>query len=135
VSVVIAVVVQTAVTALTFATIAEGRSSGVIRPDQRIVRTQADWETLWSRHMPDGAPPPVDFAASMVAAVFLGERPTSGFRVEIAEIRATANEVVVEYVERRPAPGDMTAQVLTNPFHIVRAPRAEGPVRFVRRAP
>jgi hypothetical protein len=36
----------------------------------------------------------------------------------------------VDYVETRPAPGAVTAQVLTAPYHLVAVPRHDGEVRF-----
>ncbi len=38
--------------------------------------------------------------------------------------------MVVNWVERPPAPGQMAAQVMTAPSHIVTVPRFEGQVRF-----
>ena len=38
----------------------------------------------------------------------------------------------MRYRERRPAPGMLSAQVLTFPYSIVAVPRLTGPVRFER---
>jgi hypothetical protein len=68
-----------------------------------------------------------------VIAVFLGTRPTAGFSVTITAIAQDSGKVVVEYVERKPRPDMMVAQVLTAPFHIVKVPKDIGGVVEVRK--
>jgi hypothetical protein len=70
----------------------------------------------------------------MVAAVFLGARPTGGYGVEITGTRRDGDTLVVEFVERRPGPDAIVTQALTAPYHIVTLPRHEGAVVF-RSAP
>jgi hypothetical protein len=111
-------------------TVAQGSRSGIEEHREAIVRTAADWPALWKAHGASGSPPAVDFANDMVVAVFLGTRPTGGFRVEITGAHAEAQSLVVDYVERRPGPEDIVSQALTSPFHIVRLPRHAGPVSF-----
>ena len=62
--------------------------------------------------------------------VFLGTRPTAGFSVRITAVTAKDGGAVVEYVEGRPRPGGMTAQVITSPFHLVTVPRTIETVVF-----
>lgn len=112
-------------------TLARGPDSGIVQPRQVVVRSIEAWQALWKDHA-SGAPPAVDFSHSMVLGVFLGSRPTAGYDVEIVQVRRTGSGLVAEYIERRPAPGALTAQVLTAPYHLVRVARAEGPVEFVR---
>lgn len=120
---------------LVLATVAQGAMSNIDEPRQVVVRTAAEWQALWKAHDPEGATPVVDFEVSMVAAVFLGSRPTAGFAVEITAVKTEGTRLVVEYRERRPPPDAIVAQVLTSPFHIVRLARATGPVEFRRLGP
>jgi hypothetical protein len=113
-------------------TVAQGPSSGIEEPRQVVVRSPAEWETLWKSHAGPQAAPAVDFSTSLVAAVFLGTRPTGGFRVEIVAARRENDALVVEYVERRPAADTLVTQILTSPFHMVSLPRFTGPIRFRR---
>ena len=116
----------------TVPTVAQGPSSGVEEPRQVVVRSRAEWDTLWKSHAGPQTAPAVDFSTSMVAAVFLGTRPTGGYRVEIVGARREDDALVVEYVERPPASDALVAQVLTSPFHMVRLPLFNGPIRFRR---
>lgn len=119
-------------TAPSLKTIERGQNSQVESPRQAAVRMPAEWSTLWRAHAPNRPAPDVDFSTTMVAAVFLGSRPTGGFSVEIVRTRVDGQSLVVEYVEKRPAPDAITAQVLSSPYHIVAVPAHSGTVSFVK---
>jgi VWFA-related protein len=113
--------------------VTRGFHSGVEEYREVIARTEAEWQALWKR-LPAGdrMAPKVTFENTMVVAVFLGSRPTAGYGVEITGVGIDDDTLVVEYVERRPPPGAMTAQVMTSPFAVAGVPMHAGPVRFVR---
>jgi hypothetical protein len=113
-------------------TVAQGTNSGIEDPVEVVVRSQAEWDRLWKSHGGAQSAPPVDFSKELVAGVFLGTRSSAGFSVEIAGYRRDGSALVIDYVERVPAAGAIVAQVLTSPYHIVRLPRFDGPVRFRR---
>jgi hypothetical protein len=104
---------------------------------QNIVRSQAEWLTLWRRHSNDlnATPPAVVFDLEIVAAIFLGEKPTGGYDVTILRAGQSGDELIVEYQEKTPAPGSINIQVFQQPFHIVRINREVGPKVTFRRAP
>ena len=118
-----------------FSTLAKGLASGVDQPAQVVVRSRNDWVALWSRHMgTQTAPPPppsVDFSRDMVVALFMGERPTGGYAIEVTHIERTDAGLAIRYRTTRPDPAGMHAQVLTQPFHLITLPRADVPVTFV----
>jgi hypothetical protein len=109
----------------------QGSNSQIDEPRTAVVRSAAAWNALWKEHsagpMPAGE---IDFGRFMIVGVFLGTRPTAGYTVEITGMRTTGGVTLVEYRERGPAPGDIAAQMLTAPFHLVRVPRVEGRVEF-----
>jgi hypothetical protein len=109
--------------------------SSVDEPLEVVVRTQREWESLWQR-LGSGEPrPPMDFGKKMIVGVFLGSRPTAGYRVDIVEVASQGDAVVVRYTERKPAPGRMVAQIVTAPFHLVSCDRRGGAVKFVSKEP
>lgn len=85
---------------VSFATVTQGTDSSIDESRQVVIRSAAEWQALWKAHDADRAAPVVDFARS-----------------------------VVEYLERRPPPEALTAQVLTSPYH----PREPSPRRRHRR--
>lgn len=111
-------------------TIDRGGSSDFESSRQAVVKTAAEWAALWHGHAPGRPAPAVDFSTSQVLAVFLGTRPTAGFSVEIIGTHVDNGVLVVQYVETRPAPESVTAQILTAPYHIVSVPARAGEVRF-----
>ena len=128
----ILVLAQAVVTgAMTFTTLAQGAQSGITEPRHAVARTPAEWQALWKEH--DSKPAPaVDFSRSIVVGVFLGTRPTAGYGVTITSVAAKSGVATVEYLERRPTPGRMTAQVITSPFILVTVPREIGKIEFRR---
>src|SRR5215510_9631615 len=84
-----------------FATLAKGLASGVDQPTQIVIRSQNDWAALWSRHIRTQiAPPPppsVDFSRDMVLALFMGQRPTGGYAIEVTRIERTDQVLSVHY--------------------------------------
>ena len=115
-----------------FETIVQGDQSAIDARREVVVRTAAEWKTLWREHAPDAPAPAVDFTKSMVVAVFAGYRNTAGYTVTITEIDKDASKLVVKWQEGKPARDVMLAQVLTFPFHIVKTARHEGEVLFRR---
>ena len=111
-------------------TINSDMMSSIDRPETVVARTAADWQALWQRHAQGRPAPSVDFARNMVVGVFLGSRPSGGYQVEITGVRTDGKTLVVQWAERRPGPGQMAAQVMTAPAHIVTVPRQDGEVRF-----
>ena len=113
-------------------TIAKGEGSGVSDARRSVVRSAAEWASLWALHAgPDSAAPPVDFSSHMVAAAFAGERPSPGYAIEIAGAALDGAVLVLTIHELPPPPGMLAAQVVVSPFHMVRLPRHDGEVRFV----
>jgi hypothetical protein len=90
---------------------------------QASAASREEWDKLWIQHAGERTRPNVDFTREVVAAVFLGTRPTAGFSIEIVRVRQDSVALVVEYRETRPAPDSVAAQVLTSPYHIVAVPR------------
>jgi PrcB C-terminal len=117
---------------MNFTTLDRGDQSHIEEPRQAVARTAAEWTALWKAHGGKRKPPAIDPTRSMAIGVFLGSRPTAGYTVEIVRIEKREADLVVTYRERGPAPGDMVAQVLTAPFHIVRTAPHPGRVRFDR---
>ena len=109
----------------------KGAASQIDTARQAVVRSAAEWSTLWSQHAGDRSRPAVDFDKEMVVAVFLGTRPTAGFSVEVVGAREEGAALIVSYRESRPQPGAVAAQVLTSPFHVVAVPK-HGDVKWER---
>ena len=119
-----------------------GAMSAATEPFEIAIRDAKALAGLWAglnagRADADGNPPPepdswksVDFSRETVLAVGLGSRPTSGFSVEILEVRPRGDGAEALWREVRPARDCINLQVITNPWVAVRVPRIEGDVSF-----
>jgi hypothetical protein len=85
---------------------------------------------FWRGHSPDRTLPAVDFYQEMVVGIFLGSRPTAGYSVEIVRTLVRGGALVVQYVEKSPGRGDVTAQVVTMPYHLAAVLKHAGEVKF-----
>ena len=111
-------------------TVEKGLDSAMDEARQVVVRTPAEWAKVWQMHSYERARPNVDFTKEMVVGVFMGSRPTAGFGVEITGTRQESGALIVEYRETKPGAGQVTAQILTSPYHLVSVPRVDGDVKF-----
>jgi len=111
-------------TPLSLATVARGYRSGIHEPLQIVVRNQDEWNAIWQRHSsidrnPRSAPS-IDFNREMVVGVFLGEKRTGGYELEILRGEKRNSSLYFYYREKSPTAGAIVTQVLTQPFHLVK---------------
>jgi hypothetical protein len=122
---------------VSFQTVVKGSRSGIREPLQIVVRSQTEWDTLWKRHVSTETnpppPPAIDFNKQIIIGVFLGEKPTGGYDVEIIRAEQTNGTLVIHYREKNPPPGGIVIQSLTQPFHIIRAARDDNLTPAFRR--
>jgi len=111
-------------------TIDKGDQSNVDEARQVVVRTDAEWNTLWTRHGGDRKKPAVDFSKEMVIGVFMGSRPSAGYTTTIVSTVSKDGQMIVRYEEKMPAKGTLTAQILTSPYHLVTLPKMAGELKF-----
>ena len=106
-----------------------GQSGETVR---ETVRDEAAWTALWAK-LREGSdlpeqPPAVDFRTEMVIAAVM-ETQGCVSKVTIRGIVREGNTLTVDLLEAPPAP-NCVCITSERPLHIVRLPRAEGPVRF-----
>lgn len=106
------------------------------RPEQVAVNGEADWKALWERvsagRLPKSSPPEVDFSHETAIAVFMGQKNSGGYGVEVVSLVKDGDETVITYRERVPAEGMMVSMAVTSPYHIVAVPKVTGKVIFKR---
>lgn len=121
---------------ISLVTVDKGATSGVREPLQVVISNEAEWEALWKRHRSSQnnppAPPRINFSTEIVVGVFLSEKSTGGYEVEITRAEQTATELHVYYREKSPARDAMAIQALTQPYHLVRLPKHDARVLFQR---
>jgi PrcB C-terminal len=100
-----------------------GQNSQIDMAKQASAHNAEEWSKLWTAHAGSRSRPSVDFTKELVAAVFLGSRPSAGYSVDIVRARQDGAALIVTYKETRPSPDSVAAQVLTSPYQIVAVPK------------
>ena len=106
--------------------------SKVEEPKQAVARSAAEWAALWKQHAGDKPMPKVDLKSRTVVAVFLGTRTSAGYTAEITAARQANGALIVEWQERRPARGEVSAQIITSPAIIASIPKFAGEITFAK---
>lgn len=112
----------------------QGDSSGILDPREIVIKDAASWTKLWKEHQSyresPTSVPKINFKKFMVVGIFLGERGSSGFGVQLTEPKEIDNEIVIPYIETVPASGMMQLTVMSQPHHLKIIPRTNRPIRF-----
>lgn len=116
----------------------EASYTGIEEPLRTLIRTEREWEDLWSRlaanRIPRPSPPAVDFSDEVVVVVAMGTRPSGGHAIRIDSVRYAKDTLWVDVTSVAPGAGCLTTQALTAPVAAVaveRRPNVTG--RFVDR--
>lgn len=119
---------------VTFETIAQGEFSSITRSREVVIKNGDDFNNLFQEMGKGITPPKVDFSTQMVIGIFLGNRPTSGYGVEITNISIDLDGkiVTVQAVENVPPQGTTVLQLITNPYHIISTPKRDAEVKFIK---
>jgi hypothetical protein len=124
-------------TKLSIATIEKGYRSGIRGPLQTVIRNQDEWNVFWKRHSSTDANPMlvpiIDFNREIIVGIFLGEKSTGGYEVEIVRAERRDSSLYFYYREESPSPGAMVTQALTQPFHLVRVAKYDNTQIIFRR--
>lgn len=112
----------------------QGDSSGISEPREIVIKDASTWAKFWAEHQSNmGTPAPapvVNFKKHMIVGIFIGDRGSSGFSVEIINIQEVGKETVVSYRETQPSSGRMQLSIMTQPYHLRAIPRTNYPIRF-----
>jgi hypothetical protein len=110
-------------------------SSGLPDSARLVVRTSAEWTTLWNRivanHGPRPAVPDIDFSNEMLLVAAMGTRNTGGYSIEIEAVDRGSSSITASVRTRSPGKTCGTTAALTAPVAIVRIPKSTLPVQFV----
>ena len=90
----------------------------------QLITSESEWENVWlmARGKEEPLPqiPTVNFDKQFVIAAFMGERTSSGYKIEITSVIKQGPKLLV-HVKKYETPGMLT--VITNPFVLIRVPK------------
>jgi len=118
-----------------FSIVASSDDSQLSLAKELVIRDKTEWKYLWLAHTgdPRKRPPAIDFRSEMVIAFYLGQRPTSGYAIEVQRIRVINDQLLVELVVKRPDPRMQQSMAMTQAHTIIKLPRYDLPVKFLYR--
>ncbi len=112
----------------------KGHNCGYTEPSRLVIKTGDQWREIWKKvnalKLPRPELPKIDFEKEMVVAIFMGERSSGGYKIEIINIIKTEKQIVIEVEEEEPPPESLRTMALTQPYHIVVIKRYPLPVVF-----
>ncbi len=113
---------------ITFRTILAGTSSAADTAAVYLVENNDQWRKTWrlatGKIEPAPVPPEIDFKSTVVIAAFMGQKNSSGHRIEIARI-VKSGQLLKVFVIHRISTQGMLLPVLTSPFHLVSIPKGK----------
>lgn len=65
----------------------------------------------------------IDFSNQSILVVYLGERNTGGYSIDVSNIYWNKNNLVVQTSETKPQKGEMVTKAITNPYCVVKIPK------------
>jgi hypothetical protein len=126
-----------------FRSIGTGGTGGLEARSLEVIRTQAQYRSLWkrlsstltladrSRRTPEEAPNNVDWSSEQVVVVHGGQQPTGGYSVRILEVDESGNQVEVRAKLQSPGPNARVTQALTQPYAVISLPKTQKKLRLV----
>jgi len=118
-----------------FETTIKGAYCGHNESGNYVIKNESDWENLWdtvySHKTPKPSLPKIDFTQHMVIAVFMGEKSSGGYNIEIVKVKEKNNIFEVYIEEHTPAPWTVVTEVFTQPFHIIKMRLIDTDAKFV----
>jgi len=99
-----------------------------------VIENATQWAALWNEHYAHRIPvpplPEIDFKQSQIVGIWTGVKPSSGYTVDIVEIRDEGSRRRVIYHQTIPPLGAIAAAVMTQPYTLRVIARAETNIRF-----
>jgi len=72
----------------------------------------------------------INFSEEMVVGVFLGEKQTGGYEVEVTDVLDQNDYIEFQIKINEPDPGEIVAQSITSPYHIIKLNKIEKEMVF-----
>lgn len=91
-----------------------------------IISSQEKMDEYFTKHANScsvASDPNIDFTKEYLFGLFAGAKPTSGYDIVISSIIENNCEIVVNYYEKAPAPGETVTQVPSYPSDFVLIPK------------
>jgi hypothetical protein len=103
-----------------------GSRSQIPQSGLHTINTYPDWQRFWTRltgNAPETAPGGVDWMRYRLVVITLGQRPTTGFGVDVVNVERRGSYGVIRAVEEIPVAGSRVRQRPTFPYIVLKVQR------------
>lgn len=114
---------------VSYSVIYKSEMGGIDTPGHVLIRNNESYiqfieslkldESLYSKFLM------VDFNKKDILVVYLGQKNTGGYQIDIESLKNENNIILVKKKEIAPKKGEMTTSVITSPYCIVAIPKGE----------
>lgn len=120
---------------VSYTLLAQGIQSGIHTSGDLIIDSKAKLDSIWKLHYSylsmTPEPPDINFQEEIVLAVFMGDKPTTGFYVRLDSVYATKDEQIVAITaNEKPDSGKVILPMVNQPFFFVATEKTGKDLRF-----
>lgn len=109
--------------------------SGLDRPTSRLIRSEAEFKSVWKRIHRGRKPlpplPVVDFEHDMLILVAMGSRNSGGFGIDVARVIRDDASLHILVRTRCPAPDAIVTMALVQPMQLVKVAAGDQKPNFI----
>ena len=106
-----------------FRTLKQGSQCNIGKAHNQVVKTQRAYDALWQRMGLNARKPRVDFNKQFVIAAFQGQKPSSGFKIQLKGLCQNGQSLTATLTKTQPSSGCAVQSVLTRPYQLVTVSR------------
>ncbi|MWB96791.1 protease complex subunit PrcB family protein [Flavobacterium sp. GA093] len=102
-------------------------------PTPLLVSTQEKMDSFFTKHAnscPTASDPNIDFTKNYLVGLFAGAKPTSGYAIKMTAVIENNCQIVINYFEKSPLPGETTNNGTTYPSDFILIPKSSKPIYF-----
>jgi len=115
--------------------LAQGANGGIAEQKQLVIKSEAEFKTLWddtySRQMPVPECPAVDFSTHWILACYRGAGSSACHGMKISDISSDGKNLTVNISRISPGKGCMCGEVMTYAFAFIKIARFSEQPNFV----
>ncbi|SNR65880.1 PrcB C-terminal [Flavobacterium sp. ov086] len=100
-----------------------------------IATSQENMDKYFKKHTntcPNSSDPAIDFTKNYLIGVFSGIKSSSGYTIKITNIVENKCQMIVNFYEKSPLPGETTSPTSTYPSDFVLIPKTSKPIIFIK---
>lgn len=98
-----------------------------------VVNTQVLMDQYFTKHpntCPNPSDPNIDFTNNFLVGIFSGMKQTNGYAIKITSIIENNCQMVINFYEKSPLPGETLSQTATYPSDYILIPKTAKPIVF-----